>query len=66
MINVIKSSNEKQIHSLYTSLAICGVNSDLKQYLRIAEINKLDMKTEDGKVMAYRARISLSFKYHSE
>jgi len=33
--------------------------------LRIAEVKKLDMKIEDGKVIAYRVRISLSFKYHS-
>ena len=31
--------------------------------LRIAEIVKLDMKIEDGKVAAYRARVNLSFKY---
>ncbi len=31
--------------------------------LCIAEITKLDMKVEDGKIVAYRARISLSFKY---
>ena len=31
--------------------------------LRIAEVSKLDMKVEGGKVVAYRARISLSFKY---
>ncbi len=33
--------------------------------LRIAEVNKLDMKLENGKVVAYRARVSLSFKYES-
>ncbi len=33
--------------------------------LRIAEVNKLDMKVENGKVAAYRARVSLSFKYES-
>jgi len=33
--------------------------------LRIAEIGKLDMKVEDGKVVAYRARVSLSFKYEA-
>ncbi len=33
--------------------------------LRIAEVNKLDMKIEDGKVAAYRARVSVSFKYES-
>jgi flavin-binding protein dodecin len=31
--------------------------------LRVAEITKLDMKIEGGKVVAYRARVSLSFKY---
>ncbi len=34
--------------------------------LRIAEIGKLDMKVEDGKVVAYRARVKLSFKYAME
>lgn len=33
--------------------------------LRIAEISKLDMKVEDNKVVAYRARVNLSFKYES-
>jgi len=33
--------------------------------LRVAEIVKLDMKVEDGKVQAYRARVMLSFKYQS-
>lgn len=31
--------------------------------LRIAEMTKLDMKIENGKVEAYRARVNLSFKY---
>jgi flavin-binding protein dodecin len=31
--------------------------------LRVAEIGKLDMKVENGRVVAYRARVSLSFKY---
>ena len=31
--------------------------------LRIAEVSKLDMKIEGGKVVAYRARVQLSFKY---
>jgi len=33
--------------------------------LRIAEVIKLDLKVEDGKVIAYRARLSLSFKYEA-
>jgi flavin-binding protein dodecin len=31
--------------------------------LRIAEVTKLDVKVEDGKVTQFRARLSLSFKY---
>ncbi len=31
--------------------------------LRVAEVIKLDMVVEDGKVGAYRARVALSFKY---
>jgi flavin-binding protein dodecin len=31
--------------------------------LRIAEVGQLDVKVEAGKVVAYRARVSLSFKY---
>jgi flavin-binding protein dodecin len=33
--------------------------------LRVAEVGKLDMKIEDGKVVAYRARVLLSFKYEA-
>ncbi|HCN19877.1 MAG TPA: transporter [Planctomycetia bacterium] len=43
--------------------AVTQASKSLKD-LRIAEITKLDMKIEDGKVAAYRARLSLSFKYH--
>ena len=31
--------------------------------LRIAEITKLDVKIESGKVVQFRARLALSFKY---
>ncbi len=34
--------------------------------LRIAEVVELDLQIEDGKVRAYRAKIKVSFKYHSE
>ena len=42
--------------------AVAAASKTLRD-LRIAEISKLDMKVEDGKVVAYRARILLSFKY---
>ena len=31
--------------------------------LRVAEVVKTDLKVENGKVKAYRARVMLSFKY---
>jgi hypothetical protein len=31
--------------------------------LRVAEVTKMDMTIENGKVTAYRARITVSFKY---
>jgi flavin-binding protein dodecin len=31
--------------------------------LRIAEITKLDVKIEDGRVTQFRTRLALSFKY---
>ena len=31
--------------------------------LRVAEVHELDMKIENGKVTAYRAKVKLSFKY---
>ena len=34
--------------------------------LRIAEVVEMDMQIEDGKVIAYRAKVKVSFKYHTE
>ncbi len=34
--------------------------------LRIAEIVKLDMTIEKGKVTAYRTRVNISFKYRAD
>jgi flavin-binding protein dodecin len=34
--------------------------------IRVAEVDKLDMQIEDGKVVAYRARVMVSFKYHTD
>ena len=34
--------------------------------LRIAEITQLDMQIEDGKVTTYRAKVKVSFKYHTD
>jgi len=44
--------------------AIETASKSLKD-LRVAEITTLDMRLEDNKVVAYRAKVSLSFKYHT-
>ena len=33
--------------------------------LRVAEVAKMDLKVENGKVVAYRTRLQLSFKYET-
>ena len=34
--------------------------------LRVAEVSDLDLQLEDGKVIAYRAKVKVSFKYEDE
>jgi Dodecin len=34
--------------------------------LRVAEVTKMDMKVDNGKVTAFRTRVALSFKYEVE
>jgi hypothetical protein len=34
--------------------------------LRVAEVVKLDMTIEDGKIASFRTRLTLSFKFHPE
>jgi flavin-binding protein dodecin len=33
--------------------------------LRVAEVTKMDMKVDNGKVTAFRTRVALSFKYEA-
>jgi len=42
--------------------AVATASKSLRD-LRIAEVGLLDMKVEEGQVVAYRARVKLSFKY---
>jgi len=44
--------------------AIEKASESLKD-LRVAEVTTLDMRIEENKVVAYRAKVSLSFKYHT-
>ncbi len=45
--------------------AIETASESLKD-LRIAEITRLDMTIDNGKVTSYRARVNVSFKYLKE
>ncbi len=47
------------------STAVETASKSLKD-LRIAEVVELDMQLEESKVIAYRAKIKISFKYKSE
>jgi dodecin len=33
--------------------------------LRVAEVTQMDMKVENGEVVAFRTRVALSFKYEA-
>ena len=34
--------------------------------LRVAEVTKMDMKVDNGKVTTFRTRVALSFKYEND
>jgi hypothetical protein len=44
--------------------AVETAGKSLKE-LRVAEVRELDMKLEDGQVVAYRVKVKLSFKYET-
>jgi flavin-binding protein dodecin len=48
-----------------TAAAINRAGKTLRD-LRVAEVVKLDVQLKNGKVEAYRSRISVSFKYESK
>lgn len=45
--------------------AVEAAGKSLKN-LRVAAVEKLDMRIENGVIAAYRARVSLSFKYEGK
>jgi len=62
IIELVGSSSTSWEDAAKTAVETAG--KTLKD-LRIAEITQMDMKIEDGKVTAYRAKVNLSFKYQS-
>jgi flavin-binding protein dodecin len=43
-----------------------SIASESLRDLRIAEVSEMDMQLEDNKVIAYRAKVKLSFKYQGD
>ena len=60
IIELVGTSDQSWEDAAKTAVETAGTS--LKD-LRIAEITKLDMTIENGKVTSYRARINVSFKY---
>ncbi len=63
IIEVVGSSPDSWEDAAKKAVEMAG--KSLKD-MRIAEIADLDLKVEEGKVTAYRARVKVSFKYHGE
>jgi flavin-binding protein dodecin len=63
IITLVGSSTES-----WEKAAAAAVEQAAKtlQDLRIAEVQELDMQIGDGKIIAYRAKVRVSFKYHGE
>jgi hypothetical protein len=60
VIDVIGTS--KQSWEDATKNAVETATRSLRD-LRIAEVQKLDVKIDSGRIVAYRARVQVSFKY---
>ncbi|MGH8618898.1 MAG: dodecin family protein [Burkholderiales bacterium] len=60
VIDVIGTSSKSWEDAAKSAVETAGASL---RDLRVAEIAKLDMKIDKGKVVAYRARVQLSFKY---
>jgi flavin-binding protein dodecin len=60
IIELVGTSTVSWEEAAKTAIEMAG--QSLKD-LRIAEITKLDMQIDEGNVVSYRARVSVSFKY---
>lgn len=63
IITLVGSSTESWEKA--AAKAIETASKTLKD-LRIAEIEELDMQIDDGKILSYRAKVRVSFKYHGK
>ncbi len=63
VIELVGSSSESWEKAAAAAVELAGTKL---RDLRVAEVIKLDMHMEDGKVKDYRAKVKVSFKYHGE
>lgn len=60
IIELVGTSDESWEDAARTALETA---SETLKDLRVAEVTKLDVTMEDGKIKSYRARVNVSFKY---
>jgi flavin-binding protein dodecin len=63
IIEIVGTSTKSWEDAAKTALEIAAKSLE---DLRVAEVVKQDVTIEDGKVVAYRVRLNISFKYHPE
>jgi flavin-binding protein dodecin len=63
MIELVGTSTESWEKA--AEAAISTAAQSLRE-LRIAEVVELDMQIDDGKIVAYRAKVKLSFKFQPD
>jgi flavin-binding protein dodecin len=60
IIELVGSSDSSWEEAAKTAVEMAG---ESVKDLRIAEVTKLDLTIENGKVSSFRARVNVSFKY---
>jgi len=63
VITLVGSSTESWEKA--AAAAVEQASKTLKD-LRVAEVEELDMHLDGGKIIAYRAKVRLSFRYHGK
>jgi flavin-binding protein dodecin len=63
IIELVGTSTESWEKAAHAAISLA---SKSLEDLRIAEVTQMDMQIEEGKVVAYRTKVKLSFKYHHD
>ena len=63
VIQLVGSSSKSWEEAVANAVSKAGKH--LRE-LRVAEVDDMDVKIEKGKIVAYRAKVHVSFKYEGE